>query len=79
MGVGLVLLAVSAEAEGANRLSLGGQIAVLVLSLAVGLLAVLASRAPAHRAAGALAAAAGLGFAGVGIAARALQPPSPWW
>ena len=34
---------------------------------------------PRRRAAPLLAAAAGLGFAGVGIAARALQRPTAWW
>lgn len=79
LGVGLVALAASAEAEGATPLSRTGQWIVLALSLVVALLAWAASRAPAARAAAPLAAAAGLGFAGVGIAARALQTPSVWW
>jgi hypothetical protein len=79
LGVGLVLLAASAEAEGGQPLSRAGQWTVLALSLAVAAAAGLATRAPATRAATLLAATAGLGFAGVGIAARALQPTSPWW
>jgi drug/metabolite transporter (DMT)-like permease len=79
LGVGLVALAASAEAEGAAPLSRGGQWLVLALSAVVALLAALAARTPARRAAAPLAAAAGLGFAGVGIAARALPAPDVWW
>src|SRR4051812_38609158 len=79
LGAGLVLLAASAEAEGGQPLSRAGQWTVLALSVVVAAAAGLATRAPATRAAALLAATAGLGFAGVGIAARALQPTSPWW
>jgi drug/metabolite transporter (DMT)-like permease len=79
MGVGLVLLAVSAEAEGARPLPRAGQWIVLVLAVLVGGLSVLAGRAPAARAAVALAVAAGLGFSAVGVAARALDLGPPWW
>jgi hypothetical protein len=79
LGVGLVLLASSAEAEGGQPLSRAWQWVILALSLLVAAAAGAATRAPQHQAAALLAAAAGLGFGGVGIAARALQPPSPWW
>ena len=79
VGVGLVLLAVSAEAEGGQPLSLAGQWLVLALSLLVAGLSALAARAPGGRPASVLAVAAGLGFSGVAIAARALDLSSPWW
>lgn len=79
MGAGLVLLAASAEAEGARPLSLVGQWLVLALTVLVAGLSAVVARAAAGRAAGALAVAAGLGFSGVGIAARALDLASPWW
>ena len=78
LGAGLVALAVSAEAEGGQPLSRGPQLTVLVLSfLVAGVTAVVARRPEGG--ATVLAAAAGFGFAAVGIAARALQLPSPWW
>lgn len=79
LGLGLVLLAVSAEAGEAQALSRAGGWVVLASSVLVAAAAGLAARAPADRAAPLLAAAAGLAFAGVGIAARALQWPTPWW
>src|SRR4051794_33000224 len=78
LGVGLVALGVSAQAEGAEPMSRGEQLAVLALSLLVAGAAAVAVRRPSGGVA-LLAGAAGLGFAGVGIAARALQLPSPWW
>src|SRR3954452_3684331 len=79
LGVGLVLLASSAEAEGGQPLSRAWQWVMLALSLVVAGAAGAATPAPRTQAPPLLAAAAGLGFGGVGIAARALQPPSPWW
>lgn len=79
LGAGLLLLALSAEAEGVQPLPRVGQWLVLLLCLLVAVLAGLAARAPADRVAVALAAAAGLGFSGVGVAARALEVPVPWW
>lgn len=79
IGAGLLLLAVSAEAEGATPLPRAGQWAVLAASLLVAGVAALAARAPANRSAVALAACAGLGFSGVGIAARAIELGPPWW
>ena len=78
LGAGLVALAVSAQAEGAEPLSRAAQWVVLALSLAVAAATAVLARAPTGGAP-LLAGAAGLGFAGVGVAARALQPPSPWW
>ena len=54
-----------------------GQLTVLALALLVAGATAVAVRRPSGGTA-LLAGAAGLGFAGVGIAARALQPPSPW-
>jgi drug/metabolite transporter (DMT)-like permease len=78
LGAGLVALALSAQAEGAEPMSRAAQWVLLVLALAVGAGTAVLARAPAGGAP-LLAVAAGLGFAAVGIAARALQPPSPWW
>jgi hypothetical protein len=78
LGAGLVALAVSAQAEGGEPLSRAAQWVVLALSLAVAAATAVLARAPTGGAP-LLAGAAGLGFAGVGVAARALQPPSPWW
>jgi drug/metabolite transporter (DMT)-like permease len=79
MLAGLVLLAVSAEAEGAVPLPSAGSWLVLGLSVVVSALAVAATRMPRARAVGVLAAAAGLGFAGTGIATRAVEFPDPLW
>jgi drug/metabolite transporter (DMT)-like permease len=79
MGVGLVLLASSAESEGAQPMSRTGQWLLLGLSVLLGGVSVLAGRAPARQAAAGLAVAAGLGFSTVGIATRALHLAPPWW
>jgi len=78
LGAGLVALALSAQAEGGEPLSRGGQWAVLLLALAVAAGTAVLARSPSGGAP-LLAVAAGLGFSAVGVAARALQPPSPWW
>jgi drug/metabolite transporter (DMT)-like permease len=78
LGAGLVALAVSAQAEAGEPLGRAGQWVVLVLSLALAAATAVLARAPTGGAA-LFATAAGLGFAGVGIAARALATPSPWW
>ena len=78
LGVGLVALGVSAQAEGGEPMSGAEQVTVLVLALLVAGATAVAVRRPSGGTA-LLAGAAGLGFAGVGIAARALQLPSPWW
>jgi drug/metabolite transporter (DMT)-like permease len=79
MGGGLVLLALSAAAEGARPLPPIGQWLFLALAVLLGGFSVLAGRAPSPRDAAALATAAGLGFSTVGIAARALDLAPPWW
>jgi hypothetical protein len=79
LGAGLVLLAVSARPEEATPISATGQWAVLGGVLAVVALIALAAVRPAGQAAVALAVGAGLGFGGVGIAARVLEVPDPWW
>ena len=79
LGAGLVLLAVAAQPEAATSLSAPARWGVLAgVALLVGY-GVLAGRG--HGAAGAarLAVGAGLGFAGVGIAARTIVVPDPWW
>lgn len=79
-GVGLVLLAVSAEpgpahhADAAAGWVLLGSVAVVTLLLLAGLRA-----ANPPRASLILAATAGLGFGFVGISARALAVQHPWW
>jgi hypothetical protein len=79
LGLGLGLLAVSARPEAAAALGAAGQWAVLAGLLPLVLLIALAGRWPAARAGVALAVAAGLGFGGVGIAARAVQVPAVRW
>ena len=79
LGAGLVLLGASAQPEAATPLTTSGQWAVLAgLLPLIGLVAV-AGRWRPERAAVGLAAGAGLGFGGVGITARALEVPAPWW
>ncbi len=79
LGAGLLLLAVAAAPEHARPLPTAGSWAVLALALPVAALAVLAPRWPDRPACTGLAVAAGLGFGGVGVAARALVVPQPWW
>ena len=79
LGAGLLLLAVSAQPERAVPLSFRGQLALALGAAALGAAALAASRRerPGH---GAWAAAgAGLAFGGVGVCARVLQVPQPWW
>ena len=79
-GAGLVALAVSASEGPAVR---PGAIGFLVLGAAVPVAAVVALgwRLPAGSRLGAtlLSAASGLGFGAVGVAARVLEEPHPWW
>jgi drug/metabolite transporter (DMT)-like permease len=79
LGAGLLLLAASARPEAAAGLAPTGQLAVLAGVVPVAVLVVVAGRLPTARAAAAFAVAAGLGFGGVGIAARVVQVPTPWW
>lgn len=77
LALGLVLLAASARPDSAHRLSTTTAWGVLAGAVLIGALA----WASGHRRlpTAALAAGAGLAFGGLGIAARALQVPSPWW
>jgi hypothetical protein len=79
LGLGLLLLAVSARPESAVPLTAARQWLVLAgIGPLAGLVAVAGSW-PAGRAGVGLAIGAGLGFGGVGIAARAVQLPAHWW
>jgi drug/metabolite transporter (DMT)-like permease len=79
LGIGLLLLAVSAKAETAHPLARAGQWALLAGVAAVFLLGIVSARSTSRKAAPSLAIGAGLGFAGLGIAARALVVPHPVW
>ena len=79
MGAGLLLLAVSARPEEATPLAVAGQWAVLGGLVPLAGLVAVAARRPADQACLVLSATAGLGFGGVGIAARVLPVPHPWW
>lgn len=83
VGAGLVALAASAGTGTAAPLSGTGRWLVLAGVLPVVLLAAPALGAVPPRRAGPavvlLALAAGLGFGGVGVAARVLVLPHPWW
>jgi len=79
LGVGLVLLAAAAQPEQAMPLPATGRWALLA---GVGLLVgygVAAGRLDGVAGSAALAVGAGLGFAGVGVAARTIALPDPWW
>ena len=78
VGLGLLALALSATPERAVRLGPGAQWVVLagVVPVAAVALAGLVRRGPSS--AVLLAVASGLGFGGVGIAARVLVVPDPW-
>jgi hypothetical protein len=73
------MLAVSAQAESGTPLAAPGQWVVLVAVVPLAALTAAATRWRPDRAVAALSVVAGLGFSGVGIAARALQVPQPWW
>jgi drug/metabolite transporter (DMT)-like permease len=77
--LGLALLCISAEREPVARLSTIGEWLLLAGVFAVVAGGVVAARRHDHYAAIGLAACAGLGFAGTGIAGRALTVPSPVW
>jgi drug/metabolite transporter (DMT)-like permease len=79
VGVGLVALAVSATEGKATALHGPGGWIVLGLTVPVLALTVVAVRLPGPRAALLLAVAAGLGFGGVGVAARVLVTTTPPW
>jgi len=79
LGVGLLLLAVSAQAESARPVSSASGWSLLGGVVVVFCLGAVAARSRGPAAAPALAIAAGLAFAGVGIAARALAIPPHLW
>jgi drug/metabolite transporter (DMT)-like permease len=79
LGVGLALLALAAEPEAASPLPPAGGWIVLAGVVPVAALVVTAARWSPARATIGLAIGAGLGFGGVGIAARVLPVPHPWW
>lgn len=78
IGVGLVLLAVSATEGHAQPLTPAGEWVLLAFVLLSALLA-LAGLPRTPSSALVLACASGLGFAGVGIATRVLVFSHPWW
>ena len=75
MAAGLLLLAIAARPEAAHPLVRAGQWAVLGGVPVVAVLGVAVGRKAGSRSGVALAIVAGLGFTGVGIAARALRLP----
>ena len=81
VGLGLLLLALSAGTEQAAALSSPWDWVVLAAAAPVAALAVVAVRLPrgSRWSAALLATAAGLGFGGVGVAARVIAVPDPWW
>ncbi len=81
IAAGLLALAASASEGPATRLDGAGPWLVLLGLVPVLVLTGLGLATPRRSAAssGLLAAAAGLGFGGVGIAARVIEVPLPWW
>lgn len=79
LGVGLVLLAVSAEPGPGRPLAASQQWVLLAGVVVLLILGVGATRLPDRWACAGLAAAAGASFGGVGIAARTLVVPQPLW
>lgn len=79
LGVGLVLLAISAKAEDAHPLPRAGEWALLAGVAGVFAFGIVSARSTHRRSGVSLAIGAGLGFAGLGIAARALVVPRPLW
>jgi hypothetical protein len=79
LAAGLVLLALSAQSDSAVPLSMSGRWLVLTGVPVVTLLGAVSARLHGAAAATGLALAAGLGFGGVGVAARVLALHSPLW
>lgn len=79
LATGLVLLAVSARPGVVSPLSQPGQWALLAVLPMTGVIAWLAARRHSDLTGPLLATVAGTGFAAVGIAARGLTVPAPWW
>jgi drug/metabolite transporter (DMT)-like permease len=79
LGLGLGLLGLAAQPEHAKHLATVGVVLLYVGVVAVVLLGVVSARLSAPWDSTGLAAAAGLGFGGVGIAARVLIVPPHFW
>jgi hypothetical protein len=79
LGAGLVLLALSARPERAAPVPRTGQWLILAGMMVVLVLGAGCARVPGPWGVAGLAAGAGLAFGGVGVAARVLALPSPWW
>ena len=79
VGIGLVLLAVSAQSERSTALGSRARWLLLAGVLVILALSVLLARLDGPKAAAGLAAGAGLAFGGIGVAARVLVVPHPWW
>lgn len=79
LGIGIVLLAIAAKPGSAHLVPPSARWALLLTLpvVAAGAAIVMRSSNPASSIG--LAAVAGAGFAAVGIAARALRAPHPWW
>ena len=75
LGAGLLLLALAARPDPPTAISRAGQFAILIGVGAVAIIGLVASRKHGVSSAAWLAVAAGLGFSGVGVAARALVVP----
>lgn len=79
LGLGLVLLAMGAKPGHGQPLARWAQWLVLGLLPVVVVAAVAVGRRRGERSAVLLAALAGAGFGAVGVAARGLGNPHPWW
>jgi drug/metabolite transporter (DMT)-like permease len=77
--VGLALLGVSADLGPGKALPLGWRFVLLLMPIPIAGLAVLARRKGGRWSAQLLAFGAGLGFCAVGVAARTLVVPDPFW
>ncbi len=75
--VGLVLLAISAQANPARQLPHLGQWALLAAAILMPIIAVLCLKFAGNRAGVALAILSGVSFSGLGVAARTIEFPAP--
>jgi len=79
LGVGLLLLATSAQPEQGKPLTVGLRWGLLASVVALGAAGALVARRTGRSSAPALAVLAGLAFTVVAVAARSLTVPSPLW
>lgn len=77
--VGLICLAISADADRAVDVSAGVRIAILIGVAVVAVLAFVATRFPEERQGVAYAVVCGLGYSGMGVAARSVSDPATIW